>query len=199
MFDEITDFLTKDELEIVNKNILSSDFPWFYQQHATSDSFPFFSHVIYARAFEGGDNNYTPISNSTLSHWSKEIVNRYCNERLGKPLQRIYRSCLNLTYGWNIPYPFIEPHVDHLFDHYNLLVYLNDVNYGGETLLFDKYYCEGMEKANYTVDEYDKVSILERIPAQKGKAICFDGRIYHGMSNFPSDQKRVVLVTTFLA
>lgn len=198
MFDEIYDFLTKEELEIVNKNILSADFPWFYQQHATSDLFPFFSHVIYARASEGDDDNCTPISNSTLSHWSNEIVNRYCNERLGKPLQRIYRSSLNLTYGWNIPHSFTEPHVDHLFNHYNLLVYLNDVDYGGETLLFDKYYCEGMKKANYTVDEYDKVSILEKIPAKQGKVVCFDGKVYHGVSNFSSNQKRVVLVTTFL-
>ena len=198
LFHEKENFLTEEELQVVDNYILTADFPWYYQQHATSDLFPFHSHVIFARDMLGGDEDYEPVSNSALSSWVTPIVKRYSEQYLDKPATSIFRACINSTHGWNLPYPFIEPHVDHKFDHMNLLIYLNDdVKEGGETLLFDKYLCEGMEKYNYTVNDYDQVQIMHSIKPQKGKALCFDGRLFHGVNNFKSDTRRIVLVATF--
>jgi hypothetical protein len=193
---EVENFLTEDDLEIVDNNILSNNFHWYYSQDSTSSLFPFLSHVIYARNEHNESHDTKSVSNSPLSYWVKPLVNRYCETYLGRPLEKIYRSCLNLSQGWNMPYPHMEPHIDHQFDHYNLIVYLNDVESGGETLLFDKYFCDDMNTC-YDVNQYNEVSILERIKPQKGKAVCFDGRIFHTMNNFTSNQRRVILVTTF--
>ena len=198
LFHEAHNFLNEEELSVVDNYILTPHFPWYFQQQATSDLFPFHSHVIYSRDMNSDDGDYEPVSNSALSSWVTPIVKRYSEKYLNKPMTKIYRACLNSTQGWNLPHPFIEPHVDHMFDHVNLLVYLNDdVKEGGETILFDKYLCEGMDACNYSVDDYDKVEVMHSIKPEKGKALCFDGRLFHGVNNFRSDTRRVVLVVTF--
>jgi hypothetical protein len=196
LFHEVDDFLTEEELGIVDNNIMSKDFPWYYHQDSTSTLFPFFSHVIYARNTARDDDDYKVLSNSPMSHFMGPIVNRYCKKYLNKPVEKIYRSCLNLSFGWNVPYTHMEPHVDHKFEHHNLLIYLNTVNQGGETIIFDKYYFEGMDTC-FTINEYDKVESVASISAQRGKAVCFDGKLFHSINNFPTNDKRVVLVTTF--
>lgn len=198
LFHEVNNFLTEEEMEVVDNNILSDEFPWFYQNAATTSNFPFLSHVVYARETNENDD-YLPLSNSPLASLVGPMVTRYCNTYLNRPLKQIYRSCLNLSNGWNLDYPFMEPHIDHTFDHYNLIVYLNDFNGpGGETLLFDKYLCDEMNKGHYNVDEYNQLSVLERIQPEKNKAVCFSGKIFHSMANFQSNERRVILVTTFI-
>lgn len=196
LFLEVNNFLTNDEIEVVEKNILTPEFPWFYQERSTSDLFPFFSHVVNPRCND--EENDIPISNSSLSHFVKPIVERFCEKHLGRPLKKLYRSAFNATYGWNLEYPFIEPHVDHFFDHYNLIIYLNDDFEGGDTLLFDKYLCEGLSESHYSVDDYNQVNILHSIKSEKYKALCFDGKLFHGLSNIKSGKRRVILVTTFI-
>ena len=49
LFHEVNNFLNEEELSVVDNYILTPEFPWYFQQHATSDLFPFHSHVIYAR------------------------------------------------------------------------------------------------------------------------------------------------------
>jgi len=195
LYIEVEDFLSPDEIEIVENNILSIDFPWFYQQNSVGGLFPFHSHVIFGRG-ELTDN-YSPISNSTLSNWVVPIIERFSANHLNKPVENIYRSCLNSTHGWNLPYPYIEPHVDHKFNHYNLLIYLNDGFDGGDTLLFDKLLCGENAKLNYNIDECNQLNVLCAMKPKKYKAVCFPGSIFHSVSNFSSNTRRVVSVTTF--
>lgn len=195
LFLEVENFLTGDEIQVVENNILSPEFPWFYQERSSSDKFPFFSHVVHPRC--NNEEDEIPITNSSLSHFVHPIVERFCQKYLGRPVNKIYRSALNLTYGWNSEYPFTEPHVDHKFDHYNLIVYLNDDFVGGDTLLFDKYLCEGVNQYNYSVEDYDKLNVLHSIKSKKYKALCFDGKLFHGLGNIQSGKKRIILVTTF--
>ncbi|AIX17259.1 DNA endonuclease V [Synechococcus phage ACG-2014b] len=194
---EVENFLTEEELEVVNKSILSQDFSWYYQKESTVDLFPFFSHVIHPRMPEQDEEDSPVYTNSPLHYFVTPIVERYCQSQLGRPMQKIYRSSLNCTYGWNTPYPFTEPHIDHKFDHLNLIVYLNDDFEDGETLIFNKYFCEGMSECMYSVDDYDKVKILQKITPKQGKVSCFDGKLYHGMNNLKSGRRRVILVVTF--
>ena len=194
---EVENFLTGEELEVVDNTILSKEFSWYYQEESTVDLFPFFSHVIHPRVAENDEESAPLITNSPMHYFVLPIVERYCKLYLNRPLQKIYRSSLNCTYGWNTPYPFTEPHIDHKFDHMNLIVYLNDDFEDGETLIFDKYNCEGMGECMYSVDDYDKVNIFQKISPKKGKISCFDGKLYHGMNNLKSGKRRVILVTTF--
>ena len=196
LYIEAEDFLNPDEIEIVENNILSNDFGWFYQQNSVGGLFPFYSHVIFGRDTLD-DDSYTPISNSTLSSWVLPIVERFSTLYLNKSVEKIYRSCLNSTQGWTLPYPYIEPHVDHKFNHYNLLIYLTDEFEGGGTLLFDKMLVGDNQKLNYDVDEYDQLNVLCNIKPKRYKAVCFPGSIFHSVSNFHSNNRRVVSVTTF--
>jgi len=194
---EVENFLTEEELEVVNKTILSKEFPWYYQEESTVDLFPFFSHVINPRVPENDEEDAPLLTNSPLHHFVTPIVERYCQKYFGRPLIKIYRSSLNCTYGWNTPYPFTEPHIDHKFEHNNLIVYFNDDFEDGETLIFDKYHVEGMKECMYSVDDYDKVKIFQKITPKQGKVACFDGKLYHGMNNLKSGKRRVILVVTF--
>jgi hypothetical protein len=195
---QIPNFLTDEEKEVVENSILSTEFPWYYQEESTVDLFPFFSHVIHPRVAQGKENEVPPAINSPLAHFVKPIIDRYCQTYLNRPVDKIYRSCLNTTYGWNFDYPFTEPHTDHVVDHYNMIVYLNDDFEGGETLLFDKYFCQGMTPCMFSVNDYDKVNVLEKLKPEKYKAVVYDGNIYHGMANIKSGKRRVILVTTFI-
>lgn len=194
LYYEIENFLTEEELEIVDNNILSNEFPWFYHQDSTSSRFPFFAHVIYSRINEESEG--ASISNSSLSHFVNPIVKRFSEKYLHKENIVICRSALNCTIGWNNEYEYTEPHVDHKFNHLNLIVYLNDDYDSGETILFNRYLCESDKKYCYSVDEYDELQPIAKITPKKGKAVVFDGRIFHAMSNMNSNKKRVILVTT---
>ena len=65
---------------------------------------------------------------------------------------------------------FSEPHIDHRFSHYNMLIYLNDCD--GETVVGDK--------------------IIE---PEEDKVIVFEGEHY---MRLPSSNRRVILIATLI-
>jgi len=188
-------FLTELELEKIDNEILSNNFPWYYQEYSTSDKFPFYSHVIVPRCEEDEIN---PV-NSAAYDFFISIVDRF-REKHNIEKTPLLRACLNSSSSdpRSENYPHTDIHVDHHFSHKTFLIYLNDNFEDGSTILFDRYYCDDL-KTNYNLDNYDKneFNILTKIIPEKGKAVCFDGKIFHATEWTKNNKRRVIFIATF--
>lgn len=194
LFIEEENFLTEAEMQVIEKEILSNKFPWFYQQESTSSKFPFFSHVIVPRynAEEGGE----PTVNSEIYEFFMKILNRFRDKHY-MDHTKIFRACLNTSLS-ETRYPHSDIHVDHHVSHKSVIIYLNDDYEGGDTLLFDRYYFDQLN-VQYDLETTDlsQFNVMKRITPKKGKLVCFDGKIFHA-AEWPKDNKRrVVCVITF--
>lgn len=79
-----------------------------------------------------------------------------------------------------------NPHVDIPGeDHWVCLYYVNDSD--GETVFFDKY----NEHPNDTL-YHKEYNIIKKVKPQQGKAVIFNGRIYHA-NNLPRNNPRFIL------
>jgi hypothetical protein len=185
-FKEEKNFLNKEELEVINQNVLGCDFPWYYVPVATTDKFQCFSHVLIHRY---DPNNEEPIENSSITGLFVKILKRFCKKHKIK-INKITRGTINLTSHHN-KYQSGDPHVDHKFKHKSFIVYLNDAV--GDTIIYDKKY-DGKELLNIN----EKIPIFKNIKPEVGKAICWDGEYYHAASYPKEGKRRVVLVMTFI-
>jgi hypothetical protein len=192
MYYSESNFLTEEETKVIDDEILSNTFPWYYQKYSTSDKFPFYSHVIVPRCEEDEINDV----NSTIYNFFIKIVDRF-REKNGLEKTPLLRACLNSSSSFE-KYEHSDIHVDHHFSHKTIIIYLNDDFYGGDTLLFNRYYCEGLQ-TNYNLDSYNReeFDILTRIKAEKNKVACFDGRIYHATEWTKNNKRRVIFIATF--
>lgn len=184
---ESKNFLFDQEIVEINNYILGNNFPWYFQESATSNKFHFFSHGLIQRY------NHTkeePQSNSDVTPHIMKMFERFADEHKLK-VNKITRGCLNLTHHHG---KFIhgDPHVDHEFDHKVFMIYLN--NTSGDTIIFDKKY----NGKKTVLDVNKKLKIKERIKPELGKAICFDGSYYHTAAFCKPMQRRVVAVLTFV-
>jgi hypothetical protein len=192
MYFEEKNFLTEEECSVIESEIMSSNFPWYYQDYSTSDKFPFHSHVIIPRCQEDEIN---PV-NSTIYNFFLNIIDRF-REKHDMEKTPLLRACLNSSSSFD-KYPHSDVHVDHHFSHKTIIVYLNDDFEGGDTILFGKYWCEGLN-TNYRLESYDpeEFSELTRISPEKYKAVCFDGRIFHATEWVKNNKRRVIFIATF--
>lgn len=184
--------LTTEEKNKIDSEIMGNDFPWYYQNYSTSDKFPFYSHVVIPRCEDDEINN----SNSTMYDFFLNIVDRF-REKHNMEKTPLLRACLNSCSSFD-NYPHSDVHVDHHFAHKTLIIYLNDDFDGGDTILFSRYWVEGLQ-TNYKLESYNPEEFPElvRIPAQKHKVVCFDGKIFHSNA-WPKDSKRrVIFIATF--
>jgi len=188
-YKENKNFLNKEEIETVNNVILSNSFPWYYNSSATTENFPFFSHVIIDRY----DYKKEELKiNSNMFEFFNNIINRFCLKNKIR-LNKITRMSLNLTYT-NYKFKNGDPHVDHDFKHKSIILYLNNTD--GNTIIFNK-------KFNGTDIIYDSktvknLKIEKEIKPEIGKIICWDGDYYHTILYPKINKRRVVLVTTFI-
>jgi hypothetical protein len=192
MYYSESNFLTEEETKVIDDEILANTFPWYYQKYSTSNKFPFYSHVIVPRCEEDEINDV----NSTIYNFFIKIVDRF-REKNGLEKTPLLRACLNSSSSFE-KYEHSDIHVDHHFSHKTIIIYLNDDFDGGDTLLFNRYYCEGLQ-TNYNLDSYNKeeFDILTRIKAEKNKVACFDGRIYHATEWTKNNKRRVIFIATF--
>jgi hypothetical protein len=174
----------QDEIE----NVLTGQFPWY-----------FYSEAVYkdlSNKPQSENAKTTPILVHNFSD-KEGIVSEYFNiirpllyyveEKVGIDFKTIYRAKANLL----MPKTNYEkknhsfPHVDQLFPHLTLLYYVNDSD--GNTFFFDKKYDE-----TKVVSEVE-LKVFEQIEPKKGRAILFDGLMYHASSNPINSDKRIVL------
>jgi len=150
----------------------SANFPWYFQQ-TVNNRFMFFGHTLMNRHPE--NKPVTGVVNSQYYSIVENLFTRFCKENNIK-INHILRAAFNTTlYD---PAEVNEIHVDHDFEHYNFLLYLNDFE-NGCTLIYDK-----------------DNNIVERIFPKKYDAVVFGGEP-HANEHCGVGQKRMVLVITF--
>lgn len=196
MLIEHDDFLGEDEIEFVNRELLSSNVPWYYDDVSTSHKFPFFHHEIITRT-DTVDGPVLPQKILSPTHeFFVHLTQKFCASHNLK-LNQICRQSLNLTFANDI-HEHGDIHIDHPYPHYNLIIYLNDEYEGGETLLFDERF--SLNKPSwFDVGEHGDagLSVLHEITPKKGKAVCFDGLLYHTL-RWPNRGRRVIYIGTFI-
>lgn len=184
---ERENFLTQEELNFIDSEILTHRVPWHYEKSSTSDKFPFFGHIIIPRIENPSDEIEI---NSPLYNFFTKIQKRFCLEN-NIPFNKLYRQCLNLTFPNEEEYG--DPHVDHNFKHKNMIIYLNDNFENGETILFDK---KHSLLSKEDCNNYEDIRMLKEIKPKKGKVVCFDGDIFHTVRWIPKG-RRIIFVSTF--
>ena len=142
--------------------VLSSEFPWIY---TNSTKMPFYSHVFLDRPenakFSNPQSEFLGLNLKVLDEiiQHNNLFDRYF-------FLRSNANCVHSDSGEQ----FSEPHIDHRFPHFNLLVYLTNEGDGGETIVED-----------------------EKFHPQANNIILFKGK--HHMKR-PSVGRRVVLIST---
>ena len=168
---EDKNFLNEKQKYHIDNTITNYDFPWFYQKiniYAKPD--PFLSHTVLKRIeYREGEE----FSNSTETDFCINILNLFCNKHKIK-YKEILRIAFNLTFNNGSKKSGV--HVDHEFDHKQLIVYLNDC-----------------DKKSYTVIKDNKKEI--KIKPEKFKGVCFDSKPHYQV--YPKDNVRFVLIITF--
>lgn len=177
--------ISKNVQEIIDNNLLSNEFPWYWQDSSTSYKYPFFSHILIPR--HDGKTEEVKI-NSPLFAFFDDIRKSFCDIH-NIPFARYLRASLNLSFYFSSQHS--EPHVDHPFPHKTIIMYLNDFT-NGSTVIFDKQF----DGATPTITDNAPV-ILKKIQGKKGKITCFDGSYYHATEWPAEGQRRVICVITF--
>ena len=153
--------ITSNYLELKDF-VLSSEFPWSYSY---STKMPFYSHVFLDRPenakFSNPQSQFLDLNLKVLDEiiQHNNLFDRYF-------FLRSNANCVHADSGEQ----FSEPHIDHRFPHFNLLVYLTNEGEGGETIVED-----------------------EKFHPQANNIILFKGK--HHMKR-PSVGRRVVLIST---
>jgi len=191
---EHDDFLTEDETDFINRELLSARVPWFYGEESTTKKFPYFCHEIITRT-DTIDGPVHPQEILSPTHdFFSHLTQRFCSLH-DLEFHEICRQALNLTFA-NDDYEYGDIHIDHPYKHYNFIIYLNDEYDGGETLLFDKKFELGKPSMFDIEKDSPNMNILHEITPKKGKALCFDGHFYHTM-RWIRRGRRVIYVGTF--
>jgi hypothetical protein len=184
MFQELFNPKTNDYLKL-KQFINSSQFPWFWNDRSVKPQgprtleVPYLSHCVLASPGQHpdiyGDKYFSyPKENSPhigLFHFVLvEILN----------VNNIDLNCF-FRINVNLTFPIAEtkniyPHVDHIFPHKNLLIYLNEAD--GDTIL---------------CDENDKE--LHKSSPKEDKIVIFEGKHYHFL---PTNNTRKVIVCTYM-
>jgi hypothetical protein len=183
-------FLTKDELYVVNEEILQNDFPWYPMDNTLKGkAFPMMTHILMDRC----DNNETPIPNSKYYYFFEKIIKRLCEKNKIK-FTKCARASLNLSMA-NNKYPFISPHVDHRFKHTLVMIYLEDCS--GDTIVFDEKYIKGDNIIDIESPKIKKLNTLKKIKPEQGKVMICDGSYFHTYGFCKHNEIRRVGVFTF--
>lgn len=168
--------ICKKYQNIIENEIMSNNFSWFYNEYTTSYKFPAFVHTLLKRP----ENTVEQKINSNYYYLFLDILNSFC-EINNLQYTKIYRAAINLSYNSNNLEKYQDPHTDHNFSHKVFLMYLNNFS-DGHTYLFEK------ENNKFV----EKMTIL----AKKNKIVCFDGNIYHTAGFCKTGERRVVCVIT---
>jgi hypothetical protein len=178
--------ISKNFQQIIDAEILSNSFPWYWQDSSTSYKYPFLSHIIIPRYDIDSDQ---PKINSPCFSLFDDIRKSFCDIH-GIEFKRYLRISLNLSYHFTTNNS--EPHIDHPIPHKTIIMYLNDFT-SGATVVFDKQYDGTTSTFSNDVD----IPILKKLEGKKGKISCFDGSYYHATEWPDEGQRRVICVMTF--
>lgn len=187
-------FLTDEELEIVQEGIINNlDFPWYRIHLSSSEDYPFYSHTLIKREefIEEGESEI----NSGWTDFFFPILQRFVQKhKLFKGDYQIMRCALNDTLSYRDE--GCDVHVDYEEEHLVFMIYLTDSS--GDTIFYTKQWKEGdptqfsnREKNN---KDYPKFEVKQRITPKIGKMICYDGLNYHSHGWKKENERRVICI-----
>ena len=164
-----------DEYNRLKQEVLSVDFPWFFNSHSTmtgaKNDLSFYSHVFLAGPVQPDyafpdQKRYSQTKSQYIDSFDRVLDQIFDYNNMN--VNCVFRMNANAVHPTQDSV-LSEPHVDHYFPHKNLLIYLTDA--GGET---------HVEGESFSPSEDDVVT--------------FEG--LHWMSP-PKLKRRVVLVATY--
>ena len=154
----------------------------------------FFSHPFLLRSTRDIPYSYLPgVEDKHFEKQTLQLVleaSRDILEANGHTLGCAYRASANLLIGegeesWS------PAHIDHIFPHKNLLIYLTSPTKGGTLRVFED---------KYAPDNYDpKFEKYEEFTPREDDAVIFDGEHYHSsMPSLIKGEKRICVIVTFI-
>jgi hypothetical protein len=186
------------EREHIEKFVMGTKFPWFWQNQQTfnSEEFhnehlpewlrpllahyngPFLSHTLLRRSEDENEGHLDRGAGDFSVHYEFfiELFHRFTVEQ-GIKYTKIFRANLNLN--WYNGEEHTEPHYDHEWPHNNFIMYLNTCEHG-QTIIWPNDF-----NASYM------------IPCEKYTAVAFKQQ-WHG-HRYPSPgSRRIVFVVTYI-
>ena len=173
---EDNNFLSEKSKDYIENVILQNSFPYYYQSSATynDDNNPYMCHIAIKRPEERDDGEKF---NSTYAEPICNFLLEFCNKHNIK-INEILRCAVNITY--NSPDEYCPIHMDHEYEHKQLLLYINEP--------IDK-------NSNLIIYDWDGTTKLKEISPTKFKGVCFEGRPHS--IKYPEKGDRIVIVYTF--
>ncbi len=172
---------SNEKISSLLETITSNTFPWYFQKETTYD-----------KPLEEDANRF--LDNSFLSHLCfknnvitsdyfnpcMEIFKEFIDKSNAGIVEKLSRVQLNMFYpaSKNNKLNVAPPHIDMDIPHFVFLCYLNDSD--GETIFYN--------------NDFEEV---KRVTPEAGKAIIFNGLVYHGISFPKKNQFRTVLNIDF--
>lgn len=187
------DFLSKEEIEVVQNLMLKSEeFPWFLNPSLLDQSEAFegvykFNNLKTSGGFQFNHGFYmSGVEQSKYMNLVYHIFTKFIQKH-NIQSRAILRAKANLTTqdSRNI-YP--APHIDHFFDHFVFLYYVNDSD--GDTIIYNEKWENPHEEVTLTENT--------RISPKAGRAIFFDGKTYHTPLVPVNSPFRAVINLTFV-
>jgi hypothetical protein len=184
----LDDFVPKQYQDLIEKQLLAEEVNWHYMSDITYDvekfdelnvhvKRPAFAHKFYDR----GRGIISPAYGLVLpiAYMACDVVKFHINEIIAA------RSFLTVPLP-NITNKVDHPHVDREVTHLVVLYYVNDAD--GDTVFYDKTFRD-VAPQDLNVNE---LKVIKSVTPKKGRAVVFDGSMYHA-STRPSNGQRVVV------
>ena len=183
-----------DEYYQLKKLILGKTFNWQYRpastygdmglfEKQTYKNVPFYSHCFLARPWDKrfapseeyeNETRYPRVIDSDLMPLVSTVIEQIFQHNVLEIVTLLRVNANQVEPQREIAQTF--PHVDHQFDHRNMLIYFTDA--GGETILYDE------DKQPHIHDP------------KEDDIVAFGGSTHHHVT--PKDDRRVVLVLTYI-
>ena len=169
----VDDFIPKSYQEEIKKMLFGGKFPWFYSPEISTsdrnnltDSASCHSHVFRGPAQAGHSPGYNFIA--PLAMFATEHLGMEFNDVLAA------RSFLQLPLADKFTSRKIDSlHIDMPIDHLVCLYYVADSD--GDTIITSF----RSDEIDLSPEEFTNDNILQKITPKQGRAVLFDGRLYH--------------------
>lgn len=184
IFDDIISELDQIKLE---KYVKLSNLKWTYQHNITGQYGGTDSLELPANVLKGID-----ITDSNIFNIINSIKLNLLN-KLDMEFVKDYRYKINWTTPISKNYDFKNLiHIDMDVDHIAIVYYINDTD--GNTIFLNNKKGNSAEshQSNFKGINFNEFEIVNKIPPKKGRAIIFDGNIYH-YGEYPTITDRFII------
>lgn len=169
---ECINFLSDNSKSNIDSIMADSNFAYYMSSsHQENLEYPYLSHIILKRPEERNHQNF----NSPYANLFLKLLEEFQNKNKIK-VNQLLRIAVNLTFNFGKKNSFT--HKDHLFEHKQLIIYLNDCDKNSKTVILN-----------------ENKKIIKKITPKKFKGVLFD--CCHHYMVYPKKGYRVIAVYTF--